>query len=81
MSKFSERAAAALERLPEDLQERAVAFFLEEADRLAALRRDIAAGLADVEAGRVVPWNPDMFQRRIDAIANAKNLAKGKDAK
>ena len=74
MSKFSERAAAALERLPEELQERAVSFFLEEADKLAALKRDIALGIADIEAGRVVPWDPQMFRDRIEAIAKAKDV-------
>lgn len=72
MSKFSERAAAALERLPEELQERTVAFILEEADKLAALRDAVALGIADVEAGRVVEWKPNMFADLIDAAAKAK---------
>ena len=72
MSKFSERAAAALELLPEELQERAVAYLLEEADKLAALRYEISLGMADVEAGRVVDWEPNMFLDEINAIAKAK---------
>ena len=72
MSKFSERAAAALEQLPEELQERAVAFLLEEADKLAALRYEVALGMADVEAGRVIDWEPNMFRNEIEAIAKAK---------
>lgn len=72
MSKFSERAAAALEQLPEELQERAVAFLLEEADKLAALRYEVALGMADVEAGRVIDWEPNMFRDEIEAIAKAK---------
>lgn len=73
MSKFSERAAAALEQLPDELQERAVSFFLEEVDKLAELKRAIALGMADVEAGRVVPWDPQKFSDRIDAISKAKD--------
>ena len=73
MSKFSERAAAALERLPEDMQERAVSFFLEEADKLSALKREIALGMADIEAGRVIPWDPQRYLDRIDAIVKAKD--------
>lgn len=72
MSKFSERAAAALERLPEDMQERAIAFLLEEADKLAALKTEIALGLADLDTGRVVSWDPQMFTNEIEAIAKAK---------
>ena len=72
MSKFSERAAAALELLPEELQERAVAFFLDEVDKLAELKREIALGMADVEAGRTLPWDPQRYIDRIDAIAKAK---------
>lgn len=72
MSKFSERAAAALERLPEELQERAVAFLLEEADKLATLRRDVALGIADVEAGRVVDWDVNHYLKIIDEIEASK---------
>lgn len=68
MSKFSERAAAALELLPEELQERAVAFLLEEADKLAALRYEVALGMADVEAGRVVDWDVDRYLKIVDDI-------------
>ena len=72
MSKFTERAAAVLERPPEELQERAVAFLLEEADKLAALRHAVALGIADVEAGRVVDWEPNMFADEIEAAAKVK---------
>ena len=61
MSKFSERAAAALEQLPEDMQERAVAFILEEADKLEWLREQVDLGIADADAGRTVAWDPDYF--------------------
>lgn len=76
MSKFSERAAAALERLPEDMQERVVAYILEEADKLEWLREQVALGIADVEAGRVVDWDADMFRDQIEAVAKASARAK-----
>lgn len=73
MSEFSERAAAALERLPEDMQERIATYLVEEADKLEWLRREVALGIADVEAGRVVPWNPDEFFKIIEDYAAAAN--------
>jgi hypothetical protein len=39
MSKFSEKAAAALDLLPEELQEPAVAYILEQAEKFRSLRR------------------------------------------
>lgn len=68
MSKFSERAAAALERLPEDMQERVLGFIMEEADKLQALRDAVALGIADVEAGRVLPWDRTRYLKIIDDI-------------
>ena len=68
MSKFSERAAAALERLPEDMQERVVAYILEEADKLEWLREQVALGIADVEAGRVVDWDAERYLKIIDDV-------------
>ncbi len=49
-----------------------MAFLLEEADKLAALRYEVALGMADVEAGRVIDWEPNMFRDEIEAIAKAK---------
>ena len=71
MSKFSERAAAALELLPEELQEQIATYLVEEADKLEWLRREVALGIADAEAGRVVPWNPDEFFKIIEDHAAA----------
>ena len=64
MSKFTERAAAALERLPEELQEPAIAYILEQAEKFRALKSDIQAGLDDEAAGRVREWNFAVFLRR-----------------
>ena len=43
MSKFTEKAAAALDLLPEELQEPAVAYILEQAEKFRALKADIQA--------------------------------------
>ena len=47
MSKFTEKAAAALDLLPEELQEPAVAYILEQAEKFRALKADVQAGLDD----------------------------------
>lgn len=64
MSKFTERAAAALELLPEELQESTVAYILEQAEKFRALKADLQVGLDDEVAGRVRPWNFEDFLRR-----------------
>ena len=45
MSKFTEKAAAALDLLPEELQEPAVAYILEQAEKFRTLKADVQAGL------------------------------------
>jgi hypothetical protein len=64
MSKFTERAAAALELLPEELQEPTVAYVLEQAEKFRVLKADIQLGLDDEAAGRVRPWDFADFLRR-----------------
>ncbi len=61
MKPFKERAAEALEQLPEELQERAVAYIFEQAEKYRVLKKLIDEGLADVEAGNVTEWNIDEF--------------------
>jgi len=67
MKKFSERAAEALELLPEEMQERAVAYIFEQAEKYRVLKKLIDEGLADIEAGRVFEWNVDEFLREVRA--------------
>jgi len=67
MKKFSERAAEALELLPEEMQERAVAYIFEQAEKYRVLKKLIDEGLADIEAGRVSEWNVDQFLREVRA--------------
>jgi hypothetical protein len=69
MTEITERAAAALELLPEELREPAVAYLLEQAEKFRALKHEIEKGMQDVRAGRVREWNFGDFLRR-DSIAD-----------
>ena len=63
MTKTSKEAAAALDLLPEELREPAVAYLIEQAEKFRVLKEAIGEGLADVEAGRVSAWNFEEFLR------------------
>lgn len=64
MASTSEKAAAALELLPEELREPAVAYLLEQAEKFRALKQEIELGMQDVRAGRAREWNFEEFLRR-----------------
>ncbi len=64
MSKTTEKAAAALDLLPEEMREPAVAYILEQAERYKALKHEIDKGLEDVAAERVREWDFDDFLHR-----------------
>lgn len=70
MSSAIEKAVEALELLPEDMQESAADYLLSQARKFRALKDAIDEGMADVEAGRVVPWDLEDFLRQ------ARNQAK-----
>ena len=53
MSTTTERAAAALELLPEEMREPAIAYLFEQAEKFRALKQMIAEGMEDVASGRV----------------------------
>ena len=64
MTKTTEKAAAALELLPEELREPAVAYLLEQAEKFRVLRQEVDKGLDDIKAGRVHEWDfPDFLRR------------------
>lgn len=64
MNSPAERVVEALELLPEDMREPAAVYLRAQAKKYRALRDAIDEGLADVEAGRVVPWDlADFLQR------------------
>ncbi|MEA3027790.1 MAG: hypothetical protein QOF91_3075 [Alphaproteobacteria bacterium] len=64
MTNTTEKAAAALELLPEELREPAVAYLLEQAEKFRALRQEVDKGLDDIKAGHVREWDfPDFLRR------------------
>jgi predicted transcriptional regulator len=64
MKTTAEKAAEALDLLPEEMREPAVAYLLEQAEKFRALKEQIAEGLEDVAAGRVSEWNFEDFLRQ-----------------
>ncbi|MBR0755993.1 hypothetical protein JQ604_27795 [Bradyrhizobium jicamae] len=68
MSSAVEKTVEALELLPEDMQEQAATYLLEQAKKYHALKQAIDEGMADVEAGRVVPWDLEEFLKQARAI-------------
>ncbi|MGD0024932.1 MAG: hypothetical protein ABSC37_09970 [Xanthobacteraceae bacterium] len=64
MKTTTEKAAEALDLLPEDMREPAVAYLLEQAEKFRALKEQIAEGMEDVVAGRVSEWNFEEFLRQ-----------------
>jgi predicted transcriptional regulator len=63
MTKTSKEAAAALDLLPEEMREPAIAYLIEQAEKFRALKAAIAEGLADAHAGRVSEWDFQEFLR------------------
>jgi hypothetical protein len=64
MKTTSEKAAEALELLPEEMREPAVAYLLEQAEKFRLLKEQIAEGFGDVAAGRVSKWDFEEFLRQ-----------------
>jgi hypothetical protein len=63
MSDFTKRAAEALELLPEEMQEAAVAYLYEQGEKFRRLKELVQEGVDDVEAGRVIDWDFDAFMK------------------
>jgi hypothetical protein len=61
MKTTSERAAEALDLLPEEMREPAVAYLLEQAQKFRVLKEQIAEGMKDIAARRVSEWNFEEF--------------------
>ena len=59
----TEKAAEALDLLPEEMREPAVAYLLEQAEKFRVLKELVAEGLDDVVAERVSKWNFEEFLR------------------
>jgi len=64
MKTTTERAAEALDLLPEPMREPMVAYILEQAEKYRVLKKMIDEGIADVEAGNVTDWNFEEFLRK-----------------
>jgi predicted transcriptional regulator len=64
MKTTTEKAAEALDLLPEEMREPAVAYLLEQAEKFRVLKKEIDKGLADIDAGRVREWDFADFLRR-----------------
>ena len=64
MKTTTQKAAEALELLPEEMREPAVAYLLEQAEKFRVLRQDVTKGLDDVKAGRAREWDFGDFLRR-----------------
>lgn len=63
MKDFAKRAAEALERLPEEMPETAVAWLCEQGEKFRRRKALAQEGVDDVEAGRVVEWDFDAFMK------------------
>jgi hypothetical protein len=64
MTTTTEKAAAALDLLPEEMREPAVQYLLEQAEKFRILTEHVAQGMDDVAAGRVSDWNFQDFLRQ-----------------
>ncbi len=63
MKTTTEKTAAALDLLPEEMCEPAVAYLLEQAKKFRALKEQIDESLADVAGGNVSEWSLEEFLR------------------
>ena len=60
----TQKVAAALDLLPEDVRESAVAYLIEQAEKFRLLKERIDEGVEDLEAARVSEWNFKEFLHR-----------------
>jgi hypothetical protein len=67
MKTTTEKAAEALDLLPEEMREPAVAYLLEQAEKFRVLKEQIAEGIEDIAARRVSEWNFEEFLRQTRA--------------
>ena len=67
MKTTTEKAIEALDLLPEEMREPAVAYLLEQAEKFRALKEQIAAGIEDIGSARVSEWKFEEFLRRARA--------------
>ncbi len=75
MSSAADKAVEAIELLPEDMREPAADYLLSEAKKFKALKDAVDEGIADVYAGRVVPWDFKDILRRAEAMRSVSGQA------
>jgi hypothetical protein len=63
MTSTTEKAVAALDLLPEEMRDPAVAYLIEQAEKYRALKALVAEGMDDINAGRVSKWSFQDFLR------------------
>jgi hypothetical protein len=63
MTITTEKMAAALDLLPEEMREPAVAYLLVQAEKFRTIKALIAEGMDDIALGRVSRWNLEEFLR------------------
>ena len=68
MATTIEKAAAALELLPEEMREPAVQYLLEQAEKFRALKEAVTEGLDNAAEGRVSECNFEEFLRDARSI-------------
>jgi hypothetical protein len=68
MATTTEKAAAALELLPEEMREPAVAYLIEQAEKFRTLKQLVTEGMDDVASRRVSEWNFQDFLREARAL-------------
>jgi len=73
MTSTTEKAAAALELLPEEMREPAVAYLLEQAEKYRVLKELVAEGMSDVSEGRVAEWSFAEFLREARAPETSRD--------
>jgi hypothetical protein len=67
MKTTTEKAVEALDLLPEEMREPAVAYLLEQAEKFRALKEKIAEGMEDIAVQRISEWNFEEFLRHARA--------------
>jgi predicted transcriptional regulator len=64
MTNINQKFVEALDSLPEEMREHAIAYLLRQAEKFRMLKEQIAEGMSDIAAGRMLTWNLEEFLRR-----------------
>jgi hypothetical protein len=64
MTNTDQKLVEALNSLPEEMREPAVAYLLTQAEKFRMLKERIAEGMTDIADARVSEWNLEKFLRR-----------------